>query len=155
VIQLHPKPVTHAVYYLQPSTSLKKPLGMNPYASNHIERAPATAKTGNSIFYPSSPPNPDSGGPLSVSACPVARGILESLARGNIKIRDLSILRVGWLRTAKKGLQREKRGTQREVRPPIFLEDAHGDSTCDGGDVRVVDLCDEFHLRRDKGIGIG
>src|SRR5882757_4012696 len=94
----------------------------------------------------------------SMHASPVACSILEGLARACKLLRDLGIHGVIWfriteLRTTEEGLEGDEQDRQADRRGPLILEDVNGD--CTGGrDVWVVDLGDELHFGRGKGIAV-
>jgi hypothetical protein len=82
----------------------------------------------------------------SIHASPVACSILEGLARACKLLRDLGIHGVIWLRitefrSTEEGLEGDEQDRQGDIRGPLILED-----------VRVVDLGDELHFGRCKGI---
>jgi hypothetical protein len=70
-------------------------------------------------------------------------------------LRDLGIHGVIWLRitefrSTEEGLEGDEQDRQGDIRGPLILEDVNRD--CTGGDVWVVDLGDELHFGRCKGI---
>lgn len=96
----------------------------------------------------------------SIHASPVACSIIKGLARACKLLRDLGIHGVIWfriteLRTTEEGLEGDEQDWQCDHPGPLsrILENVNGDCT-GGGDVWVVDLGDEFHLGRQKGITV-
>ena len=68
---------------------------------------------------------------------------------------NLGILRFVRVGAGEEGLQGDQSSSQGEHGRPGILEDADADSAGGGGDVRVIDLRDEFHLCGFEGPGIG
>jgi len=69
----------------------------------------------------------------------------------NLGIHGVIWLRITELRTTEEGLEGDEQDGQGDIRGPSILEDVNRDCT-GGGYVWVVDLGDELHFGRCKGI---
>ena len=93
--------------------------------------------------------------PARIHHRPIARRVVEASTASHIVLRDLRVLGVVRLWGAEEGLEGDEGGFEGEHGGPGVFEDVEADCARGGGDVRVVDFCEELHFDGLEGVGVG